>query len=354
MPRRREFSLKRNPSLAGNAALRLIIFGCITLVIVAALVGALLFTGGGTGDEDRAILIPRGASMAKVADLLSKEDVVSNKALFKVALRITPFMGKVRAGEFLFKTHMSNMAALKVVYLDNPIEHKITVPEGWTVRQIAAILAAEKLVDEQKFVSLALSPDTARKFKLQAPSLEGYLFPETYGFSKIDGEEKILEIMVGQFMDRYQKEFKAEAERQGFTLNQLTTFASIIEKETGAGTERELISSVFHNRLKKKMRLQSDPTTIYGIPNFNGNITRKDLQTYSPYNTYVIPALPPGPIASPGTAALRAVLFPAKSNYLYFVSNNKGNHFFSETYEEHKRRVNAFQVVPHRRQNANE
>ena len=129
----------------------------------------------------------------------------------------------------------------------------------------------------------------------------------------------------------------------GLALAQWETLASIIEKETGVPTERELISSVFHNRLKKKMRLQSDPTTIYGIVNFDGNLTRKHLQTSTPYNTYTIPALPPGAICSPGLATLRATLNPANTNYLYFVANGQGTHLFSETYGQHSQKVDQYQ-----------
>lgn len=333
----------------GGAAPRIFIAGLVFLAMGLALWGALLFTGGGSGDEERVVLLPRGSSLTKVSEILAKEGVVSSAGLFKLALRTTPMMGKVRAGEFNFKTNMSHWEALKIIYFGSPIVHQVTVPEGWAVRQIAQVLAAQKLVDEQKFIQMALNPDAPKKFGITSPSLEGFLFPDTYDFSRVDGEERILERMVGEFMEHYQKEFKHEAEARGWSINQLVTLASIIEKETGVHSEREMVSSVFHNRLKKKMRLQSDPTTIYGISNFNGNITKKDLHTYSPYNTYVINGLPPGPIASPGAASLHAALNPATSNYLFFVANNKGGHTFSETYAEHTRHVNNFQVTPHRK-----
>ena len=138
-------------------------------------------------------------------------------------------------------------------------------------------------------------------------------------------------------------EHPTSATEKKMSLLELVTLASIVEKETGNPTERELVSSVFHNRIKKRMRLQSDPTTIYGIANFNGNLTKADLLRYSPYNTYVIYGLPPGPIASPGLAALKATLNPAQTNYLYFVANGQGKHLFSETYEKHSRYVNTYQ-----------
>jgi UPF0755 protein len=159
----------------------------------------------------------------------------------------------------------------------------------------------------------------------------------------VDGEEKIVEQMVSQFQKIIDRNFKAAIEKQGLRLEDVVTLASIIEKETGIADERPLIASVFHNRMKKRMRLQSDPTTIYGIFNFNGNLTKEDLQRYSPYNTYVIYGLPPGPIANPGEASLKASLEPARSEYLYFVSNNHGGHIFSRNYGQHSRHVSNTQ-----------
>ena len=188
-----------------------------------------------------------------------------------------------------------------------------------------------------------MDPKTAERFNLSTPSLEGFLYPDTYSFSRIDAEEKIVERMVGRFFEKFTNEYREELKANGWTLEKLVTLASIVEKETGVGDERGLVSSVFHNRLKKRMRLQSDPTTIYGIRDFNGNITKADLQRYTPYNTYVIPGLPPGPIANPGLASLMAALRPTQSDFLYFVSNNQGSHFFSKTYGQHAGHVNKFQ-----------
>jgi UPF0755 protein len=239
---------------------------------------------------------------------------------------------------------MGLLDALFVVYNSEPIVHPVTVPEGWTVRQIASLLAKAGLADEQKFLSVTLTPQAAAKYHINGPSLEGFLFPDTYTFSKIDGEDKIVDRMVQRFFSKFDKSMQAEAAAQHFTTEQLVTLASIIEKETGAPEERNLISSVYRNRLDKHMRLQADPTTIYGIANFNGNLTRRDLETPTPYNTYTFIGLPPGPIASPGYASLVAALHPAKTRFLYFVSNNHGSSIFSETYAEHSRNVNTWQV----------
>jgi UPF0755 protein len=319
----------------------------LVLVLLVITVGVLGVLYQGTPDgEIRDLIIPRKATLAQVSELLSQEGVIHQPRLFKILLRLSRGSTKVRAGEFRFREGMRAIDALMVLYHGEPIVHQVTVPEGWTVRQIAQILSGEKLVDEKRFLDLTLTPQGPTKYHIDSPTLEGFLFPETYAFSKVDGEERIIDRMVQTFLQRYDHEFRAEVEKTGMSMNSFVTLASIVEKETGADGERELVSSVFHNRLKKNMKLQSDPTTIYGIPDFNGNLTRADLHRYSPYNTYVIPSLPPGPIANPGLAALRATLHPADTKYLYFVSNNHGHHLFSETYEQHARRVNTFQVIP--------
>ncbi len=297
----------------------------------------------GRGDEDKTVLIQRGVAVGKIGALLQSEGVISDPFLFKVLVWGTGGNRRVKAGEYAFKTEMGPLNAVMVLYFSAPVEHVVTVPEGWNARQIASILAAQKLVDPAKFVDIVLSRKSAMKYKLESPNLEGYLFPDTYTFSRIDGEERIVDRLVQRFFAKVDQNLIAQAKRQGMSLETLVTLASIIEKETGAANERELISSVFHNRLKKKMRLQSDPTTIYGIQNFNGNLTRKDLLTSTPYNTYTIAALPPGAICSPGLSALQATVHPANTKYLYFVANHLRQHVFSETYAEHSRAVDQFQ-----------
>ncbi len=297
----------------------------------------------GVGGAPQAVMIPRGVPLGKIGALLQDQGVLTSPFLFKLLVSTTGGNRRVKAGEYLFKTGMGPLNAMMVLYFSSPIEHPITVPPGWNARQIAGILAAKRLADPKKFLDIVLSSKSPIKYKLKAPTLEGYLFPDTYTFSRIDGEARIVERMVQRFFSQVDQPLIQAARDKGMTLEQLVTLASIIEKETGVPTERELISSVFHNRLKKKMRLQSDPTTIYGIANFDGNLTRKHLQTATPYNTYAISGLPPGAIASPGLAALRATVNPAKSDYLYFVANGKGEHVFSATYAEHNQNVDVYQ-----------
>lgn len=312
----------------GSLAVRLATVVFVGVVIVTAGLVLMLYQGR-TDGEVSDIVFPHGSSLAQVSEILDHSGVVHQRLLFKILLRLTGGASKVRAGEFRFRQGMRAVDALWVLYHGQPIVHHITVPEGWTVRQIADILAAEHLVDVKRFLDLTLTQAAAAKYEISAPNLEGFLYPETYDFSRIDGEERIIDKMVQHFFQIYDKELKAEAASKGTNLLQLVTLASIIEKETGADGEREMVSSVFHNRLKKHMRLQSDPTTIYGLPEFSGRLRKKDLESQTAYNTYVIPALPPGPICNPGIASMRAALNPANTNYLYFVSNNHGSHLFS-------------------------
>lgn len=303
------------------------------------------------------IVIPRGTTIGNVARVLSEQKVIRFPGLFKRVLQLSSGSKGVRAGEYRFHRSMSYIGALTVLYFDEPIVHPVTIPEGWTVRQIAAALASEQLVDEGHFIELALDPTAASKFQLKSPTLEGFLYPDTYTFSKIDGAERILERMVQRLLSKLDTDLRNRARVMNLPIEKWVTLASIIEKETGSAGERELISSVFHNRLKKGMRLQSDPTTIYGISNFDGNLKRKHLLERTPYNTYAIYGLPPGPIASPGIAALRAALYPADTKYLYFVANNRGGHIFAETLVQHNNNVEEYQRRPYRvqrRMNASE
>lgn len=313
----------------------------VLLVLVGSPAAWFLFHGG--GGPDTPVLIPRGARVSAIADRLAAEGVVADARAFKFLLRLTGASKRVRAGEFAFAKPSSLAGALSTLYYAEPILHAVTIPEGWTVRMIAKALAEKQLVDENKFLGLALSADAPKKRGIHAPTMEGFLYPNTYKFSRTDGEERIIDRMYAELQKRFTPDLRDKAKQMHLTFEEVVTFASIVEKETGVGGERAVVASVFHNRLKKGMKLQSDPTTIYGIANFDGNLRRKDLEHPTPYNTYTIKALPPGPIASPGIAAISAVLSPATTNYLYFVGNNQGEHVFSETLEQHNRMVDYWQ-----------
>lgn len=331
-----------------SSAITSVIFTCLGLVLMGfAWTTYLLYQGAPQGDF-REIIIQRGSSISQVTQTLNENNIISRPLLFKILLRVTKGEKRVRAGEFRFHSEMSAIDALKVLYFNDPIVHQVTIPEGYNIRQIAEVLKEARLVEPELFVSKALSLNYARKYNLSSPNLEGYLFPDTYSFSRVDREDKIIDQMIQNFLKKTGPNLKESARTIGMTLEEVVTLASIVERETASPAERPLVASVFHNRLNKKMRLQSDPTTIYAIPDFKGNITKADLLRYHPYNTYTIPGLPPGPIASPGLSSINAVLNPAQTEYLFFVAGPGGNHIFSKTYGQHSRQVTANQVNPNK------
>jgi UPF0755 protein len=205
------------------------------------------------------------------------------------------------------------------------------------------LLAKSAIVEKEQFLAAAENPDLLSSLGLQGKGIEGHLFPNTYHFTPAASPREILLAMTEQFRKVFEPLASQANESNALTFYEILTLASIIEKETGLDAERPLVSAVFHNRLKLKMPLQSDPTVIYGLKNFNGNLTRKDLQDPNPYNTYRIPGLPPGPICNPGFSSLKAALYPAPVPFLYFVSKNDGTHLFSENLESHSNAVKSYQ-----------
>jgi UPF0755 protein len=223
------------------------------------------------------------------------------------------------------------------------VEHEVAFPEGLTAAQFAERLAAAGLVERDAFLAVVQDPAAPAQLGVEGSSLEGYLFPETYRFPRGLAPVEIARAMVGQFLAAWAG-IEPRARERGLSMRDVVILASLIEKETGAADERPLIASVFLNRLRRGMRLETDPSVIYGIADFDGNLRRRHLEDdANRYNTYRIAGLPPGPIASPGAAALRAVVEPAETQYLYFVSRNDGSHAFSKTYAEHLAAVNRHQ-----------
>ncbi len=263
---------------------------------------------------------------------------------FRLLARLTRKQSLLKPGEYRFPVPSPPWETLKILLEGKVILHKVTFPEGSTVAEITRVLWENHLIDSKAFTDLLARKDFLQYLKIPADSFEGFLFPETYYFAKTDHPDRMIETMVARFRDIATPQNEALAKSLHLSLLQWVTLASIVEKETSVVDEQPTVSSVFHNRLKKKMRLQSDPTVIYGIKNFNGNITKKDLETTTLYNTYRISGLPPGPIANPGASSLNAAIHPAQTDYLYFVANGKGTHVFAKTYEEHARNVAIYQL----------
>ena len=291
---------------------------------------------------DQIFIVHKGATLRDVICDLEKKGIIANKTPLLLWNKLTGHGTKIKAGEYRLNSGMAPLGVLQILRKGSIITHPVTIPEGFTIKQIAEELDKKGLADRAKFSALAEDPDVVKSYGISGPSLEGYLYPDTYRFGRGRPAISIIDVMVKRFFE-VTSPLEERVGESGMTLQQVITLASLIEKETGQRGERPVIASVFLNRLKRGMRLESDPTVIYGIRDFNGNLTRKDLSQSTPYNTYVIRGLPLGPIANPGEKAIKAVLYPADTDYLYFVSKNNGSHYFSKTLQEHNRAVKIYQ-----------
>jgi UPF0755 protein len=272
---------------------------------------------------------------------LREHKVVTNERLFSLWARYSGLEKKIHWGLYRFELPLSPSEILNRMALGQGVFWRVTIPEGLTVKEIGDLLGKMGIVPQEEFLAAAHDPDLLASLGLTGKGIEGYLFPNTYNFIPETPPREIILKMAEQFRKTFEP--LVGRRQDDLTRHEIVTLASMIEKETGIEAERPLVSAVFHNRLKLKMPLQSDPTVIYGLKEFNGNLTRRDLHASSPYNTYRIPALPPGPICNPGLSSLRAALDPAAVPFLYFVSKNDGTHVFSESLESHSQAVKAYQ-----------
>lgn len=288
--------------------------------------------------------VGRGEGFGTVTQNLHARGLFQHPDKFKLIARFKGYDKKIRAGEYELSAAMSPRQILQRLVSGKVRLYRLTIPEGYTLQQIAAAAEASGLCGAAEFSAAAANSSLMAAQGISAKNLEGYLYPDTYFFPRGATGLEIVQAMTARFNTVFTPEWKKRAAELKMRVHAVVTLASIIEKETGAAFERPLISSVFHNRLKRNMRLQTDPTVIYGIPNFNGNLTRKDLTRPTPYNTYVIHGLPPGPIASPGAKALEAALYPAETDYLYFVSKKDSTHQFSTNIRDHNRAVRKYQL----------
>jgi UPF0755 protein len=327
-----------------------IVLGAVLLIFIALVGGALLElfnyagTPGSTATIEQNVTVPPGQGLKATAADLYNRGIIRNAFKFNLYARIKGYDKKIKAGEYRLKPSFSPREILEIMVSGKVQLYKITIPEGYNLVQIAEMIPAAGLGPAKDFLMAANDGALAAELNIPGDSFEGYLFPDTYHFPKGVSPEKIIQTMVRRFREVFTSAWEGRARERKMTVHQVVTLASIIEKETGAPSERAIISSVFHNRLKRNMRLASDPTVIYGIEDFDGNLTRKDLTTITPYNTYKIKGLPPGPIANPGAEAMEAALYPADTDYLFFVSKQDGTHHFSKTYQEHEKAVRKYQL----------
>ncbi len=294
--------------------------------------------------ERQTVSIRSGEGFGAITARLQEKGLIRTPFKFRLYARFSGYHTQLKAGEYELSGQMSPRQILATLKGGKVRLYRVTIPEGYQLRQIAKTVETAGFGNDGEFLRLATDAEVARSAGIEAQTLEGYLFPDTYYFPRGHQPRAVIEAMLKRFQATITDQWRARADEIGLSLHEVVTLASIIEKETGDPAERPLISSVFHNRMRKGMRLETDPTVIYGIKDFDGNLTRKDLRTPTPYNTYVIKGLPPGPIASPGAAALEAALYPAETDYLFFVSRRDRTHQFSTNLKDHNRAVQEFQL----------
>ncbi len=291
------------------------------------------------------IEITKGASYRQALAALADKTLIRDSFIFLVIGKIYGLDKKIRAGFYLFKGKLTPWQVFQKLLAGEVIEYWLTIKEGDSIFEIGENLEAIGLIRYEEFIALSIDKEFLRSLDIKAPSLEGYLFPETYRLPKGASPEYVISLMVNKLRKEYAGRLKERERGLGWTENEVLTLASIIEREAVVDEERAIISGVYHNRLKIKMPLQADPTAIYGVKSFDNKITREDLRIKSVYNTYIISGLPPGPIASPGIKSIIAALYPADVPYLYFVSKNDGTHLFSKTYQEHNAAINKVRNI---------
>jgi UPF0755 protein len=287
--------------------------------------------------------VKRGESLTAIATRLEQHGLVRDARVTTWWARLRGQAGEMHAGQYWLSPALPPSEIIDRIASGKVATWEVVIPEGLTAAEIGERFAAREIVDAKEFVAAVNDPALARELGISAPSLEGYLFPETYRLPRGQTGPEVVRVLVEQFRAAW-KQVEPRAAERGLSMHEVVTLASIVEKETGAPNERPMIASVFANRLRQGMRLESDPTVIYGVSGFDGNLRRADLDdTTNAYNTYQHAGLPPGPISNPGLDALRAAIDPAPSKLLYFVSRNDGTHEFNESYSKHVDAVDRYQ-----------
>jgi UPF0755 protein len=292
------------------------------------------------------VVIPRGASLQQIATQLAQAGLIRHRWMFVLYVSWLQPGPHLQAGEYALQATLSPAQIVQIMRAGKVVYHLLTIPEGLTVREVASLIAAKGLGERQTLVDLAHDRAFIASLGLAVPSLEGYLFPDTYHLPRGISEREVLKLMVRTLQANYTAEIATRGRRLGLDQHEVLTLASLIEKEAQVDAERPLIAAVYHNRLQRGMRLQCDPTVIYALgERFDGNLHKADLRLDSPYNTYRYTGLPPGPIANPGRRSIEAAVAPAPVDYVYFVATGRnGTHQFSRTLREHNNAVWKYQL----------
>ncbi len=287
-------------------------------------------------DNTVTLIIKSGSSFSDISSTLLQNQVITSKIMFKYPAQLKGIDKKLTPGRYDFSGKNSCRSVLERLANGDFLRIKLTIPEGNMIWETAALIGKRMELDSAVVRNLAY--DTSFVQSLEVPSLEGYLFPETYYFAWGIDEKRVVRELVAMYKSQT-KDIWSDNLPNNLSHDEIIIMASIVESETGVGGERKLVSSVYHNRLKINMKLDADPTVIYGLGGLSRSLYRKDLRKKTPYNTYMQKGLPPTPINSPGLAAIKAAIAPEQTDYFYFVADNKGTHYFSKTNAEHNRAI---------------
>jgi UPF0755 protein len=289
--------------------------------------------------------VPAGATLREISSILGESGIIRSPRKFVLTVRLLRLTERLQAGTYEFGPSVSELEVLMALRYGEVAGRRVTIPEGYRASQIAVLLESIVEADAAEFMELVHDPDLMRALDVTAPSLEGYLHPDTYHMKLDTSAREAILAMVGETMRFLEGEKLARAESMGLSLHEVLTLASIIESEALFDRERSRISAVYHNRLEQGWRLEADPTVRYALGKFRRKLYFKDLEVDSPYNTYRFTGLPPGPICCPGTASIEAALYPLEgSEDFFFVANLDGTHTFTRTFAEHvkaKERIKA-------------
>jgi UPF0755 protein len=298
-----------------------------------------VFLPASTRPRRTVVDVPPRASLPEIARLLQEKRVIRNHYAFQLMTRVLGESTNLKAGEYELSPHLSLIEIIDKIARGDAISHWVTIPEGYTLEQIARTLAKQRMAEERRFLKLARAggDDVGAPGWAPRGSLEGYLFPDTYRVKAGASEKAILRTMLATFDEKVVKELSHELRLSPLSLDKIIILASLIEREARVPEDRPLISAVIHNRLKEGMRLQVDATVLYALGRHKSKVLYEDLKTPSRYNTYRHAGLPPGPICNPGLRSIEAALKPAKTDYLFYVARPDGSHIFSRTYEEHQK-----------------
>jgi UPF0755 protein len=292
------------------------------------------------------VQVTDGMSFKAIAATLQKEGIIRYRGYFEIIGRLQGISRKVRMGYYGLGSHMSMWEVLEALRKGKIIEYEVVIPEGYNLYQIGWTLTGTPLISSNPddFIRVATNKQLAHSLGIESDRLEGYLFPDTYYLPKGITVTDIAKRMVQRYKDVFTDDMRKRAKELGLTEHQVITLASIVEKEAKVATERKLIAAVYYNRMKQGMRLQADPTAVYGLRAWITKVSAQDLKRPTPYNTYLHKGLPPGPIANPGRGAILATLYPENVDYLFFVAQGDGSHYFSKDFGEHGKAISRYKA----------